>query len=92
MGCVPWYNETGRADWYKREYESLQKKQKWIPVKERLPEDGAEVLVTVEGYENEKDDKIPSFVSSDVQVSGEWQKWNGVIAWMSLPEPYGPMR
>ena len=63
---------------------------RWIPVEERLPEDGEEVLVTVEGFNSEKYDKIPSFASSDVHVSGEWQNWNGVIAWMPLPKPYKP--
>ena len=26
MSCVPWGNETQRADWYKKEYEYAQKK------------------------------------------------------------------
>ena len=37
MGNTPWSNETERADWYKRQYESLQKSREWIPVAERLP-------------------------------------------------------
>lgn len=62
----------------------------WIPVGEQLPEDGIEVLVTIDGYECQKYDKIPSFSSTDVYVAREWQNWNGVIAWMPLPEPYQP--
>lgn len=57
----------------------------WIPVAEQLPEEGAEVIVTVDGG-----DKIDTFVSSDVCVAEGWQNWNGVIAWMPLPEPYKP--
>ena len=26
MGCVPWENETERADWYKKQYEYAQKR------------------------------------------------------------------
>lgn len=57
----------------------------WIQVTERLPEEGAEVIVTVDGG-----DKIDTFVSSDVCVAEGWQNWNGVIAWMPLPEPFVP--
>ena len=71
---------------------------KWIPVSERLPEDGRPVLIyawnvhhviarydefrTANGYKK-------TWVTADA--------WNGnteinheVIAWMPLPEPYGP--
>lgn len=58
---------------------------RWIPVEERLPEDGAEVIVTVDG-----EGKIDTFVSSDVFIAEEWQNWNGVIAWMPLPDLYRP--
>lgn len=63
-------------------------KEKWIPVEDRLPEKGREVMVTVEGYEVQKYGKLDSFTSSDVYIHGEWQRWNGVIAWMPLPEAY----
>lgn len=55
----------------------------WIPVQERLPEDNTEVAVTIDGG-----GEIGTFVSSDYHSGGQWQYWNGVIAWMPLPEPY----
>lgn len=58
----------------------------WIPVEEKLPEVGEDVLVTI------KDDDA-YFVSIDTYrgaTGGEWDMFDGVIAWMSLPEPYRP--
>ena len=55
----------------------------WIPVEERPPEDGTEVLVTVDSADG-------AFASTDIYSGGEWQDYNGVIAWMPLPEPYKP--
>ena len=55
----------------------------WIPVEERTPEDGTEVLVTVYSPDG-------AFASTDICSKGEWQDYNGVIAWMPMPETYRP--
>ena len=54
--------------------------QQWIPVTERLPEYGTEV-VTIN-----KDDeyKINHVIDEE---DGEWF-FDGAVAWMPLPEPY----
>ena len=58
----------------------------WIPVDERLPEDGTwniftdGVQISVERY---KLDAIDHFFPS-----GRWFELEQVIAWMPLPEPY----
>lgn len=54
---------------------------RWIPVAERLPEEYTDVLVTVYS-------PYGAFVSTDTYSRGEWQDYNGVKAWMPLPEPY----
>ena len=59
---------------------------KWIPVSERLPEDGTWNLftdgknVSVERY---KSDAIDHFFPE-----GRWFSFENVIAWMPLPKPY----
>ena len=59
---------------------------KWIPQRERLPEDGEWCLFTdgvsmsVERY---KEDALDHFFPE-----GRWFRLEDAIAWMSLPEPY----
>ena len=66
--------------------EWLKEEQKWIPVSERLPEEGVDVLACF--YTGEKNYKIMVSRRSDCNY------WNGVgrtsdmVAWMPLPKPY----
>ena len=60
---------------------------KWIPVSERLPEDG-KYMVTIHGYT--WNGKTFTSVSVAECIGKLWVGNNGVIAWMPLPEPYKP--
>ena len=55
-------------------------KTRWIPVSERLPEYGTQVLA----IHKDGDYEINHVIDEE---DGEWFL-NGVIAWMPLPEPY----
>lgn len=58
-------------------------KMKWIPVKERLPNDGQRVLLSSRGGVElvTWDDELKELYRDFVKVS---------TAWMSLPKPYDP--
>ena len=59
------------------------KKNAWIPVSERLPENKHNVLVTVQNKQNKP------FVEIDFISKDEWEAFeDNVIAWKELPEPY----
>ena len=71
----------------------------WIPVEDKLPEDGTEVIVTdrsgqvwgdlIYGYPDEADTEM-CFHKWDNEY---WQCYKpDVIAWQPLPEPYRPER
>lgn len=71
----------------------------WIPVKEALPEEGMEVIVTdkegrvwgtrIYGYPDETDTEM-CFHEWDDE---DWQCFKpDVIAWRPLPDPYCPER
>ena len=73
-----------------------QRKHRWIPVSERLPEEDQCILVTVNGrYKNVTFDnaiQIACYCEEEGWVIEEWPEWENpnVIAWMELPEPYKP--
>lgn len=56
----------------------------WIPVEERLPEDGQEVLCC--------DDKEVYFVEYQADCDAPFGYMDGIIAWQPQPEPYKPER
>lgn len=60
-----------------------EKENGWIPVSERLPEDGMTVLVTC------KTRRGTTFVRAGYCAYGSWHlNCEGVTAWKPLPEPY----
>ena len=90
-----WYTEEGSEEGYigtiKGIVDSMptiapERKWKWIPVTERLPEDGTWNLFTdgknisIERY---KMDAIDHFFPQ-----GRWFSLDKAIAWMPLPSPY----
>jgi hypothetical protein len=61
--------------------------EKWIPVKERLPEDEKVMLVSCETKKGVKSTNIAYY------SGGYWNgrgNTSGITAWMPLPEPYDP--
>ena len=57
----------------------------WIPVSERLPEDGQGVIVTVD--DNVYEIKVGSCIYSNGRFRSLYNDLT-VTAWMPLPEPY----
>ncbi len=57
-------------------------KPRWIPVTERLPNEGKTVLVVAVNDFHEDD----RWVAVDWLYCGEWQQHSIVTHWMSLPE------
>ena len=56
----------------------------WIPVEERLPEDGT-YLCTLDGELCGLDEPFTGMCGIE---NGKWDEEGCVIAWMPLPEPY----
>lgn len=54
----------------------------WIPVEERLPEDGQTVLCT--------DGEYVYLVEYDADLDAPFGDLDGIIAWHPLPKPYHP--
>ena len=72
--------------------------QKWIPVSERLPEDGCGVLVTVNGKHNNiifvNALEIAEYRNTEGWIIEGYLDWldPNVIAWQPLPEPLRRVR
>lgn len=61
----------------------------WIPVSERLPDDGELVLLTFEGSEKVDMETAIYDVKYGFATTQRWYvEFNEIIAWMPLPEPY----
>lgn len=69
----------------------------WIPCRERLPEDGTDVLVQFEYYRYGNYNRLFQTIGISYTYNGEWSGFvNGssgwsnlrIIAWQQLPQPY----
>lgn len=91
--CCPRFNRVIRSA-----IEDSKLKQRWIPVSERLPEEGHDVLITKEPFKIKgcEHEVIKAKRSVDPR-SGKIEWWSpefgaltnkAVLAWMPLPEPY----
>ena len=59
---------------------------KWIPVEERLPEDGT-YLCTLDGELYRIDEPFTGMCGIE---NGKWDEEGYVIAWQPIPKPYRP--
>lgn len=91
--CGDWYVEEGTEEGFIGTVKQLidaQPEQRWIPVSERLPDEKGEYLVTYHPcYWDDVEDEIKVGIDS-FRGKTAWakKKYQRVIAWMPLPEPY----
>lgn len=75
------YEDTGLT---LEEVEQLKESNRWIPVEERVPEEGT-YLCTLDGELCGLDEPFTGMCGIE---NGRWDEEGCVIAWMPLPEPY----
>ena len=88
-GCIKCAKEHEQlAEWLEelKKYRELERKHRWIPVDERLPEDGT-YLCTLDGELCGLDEPFTGMCGIE---NGKWDEEGCVIAWQPLPEPYRP--
>jgi hypothetical protein len=78
-GAEVWSDEAVPIEYLKR-LPSVQPEQRWIPVSSKLPEYGESVLCY---FGKDEDFGLNHVIDEE---AGEWF-FNGVTAWMPLPEP-----
>ena len=73
-------------------YADAQAEQRWIPVKERVPENACQCIVTakVKHVDNYPDYEVDTadFADGVFTTANSWWGVESIIAWMPLPEPW----
>lgn len=90
--CVDFYTalNCGKCnDALSMAIKALQQEPKWIPVTERLPEEGLTVLILAENGHIEfgqRDENKWEWLAES--IADYWTEAEEVIAWQPLPKPY----